>query len=153
MLSTWGAFSTLDRLLDDVMRDVTGTAFGAGQRAVFSPECDVRASASEIVFALDVPGMRREDLEITLESGVLSVKGQRKYVGDPGDKVWLGRSYGAFTKSFTLPELVDADRLYAELADGVLTIRLPRHEKAKPRRIEIGGGSPPPQLSGPDGGG
>lgn len=148
MLS-YGAFTAFDRLLDDVMRDVTGTALGTSRSAAFSPACDVRANEREILFFLDVPGMKREDLEIVLEGGVLTVKGQRKYTGDAGDKVWLGRSYGAFTRTFTLPDHVDADKLYAELADGVLTVRIPRHEKARPRRIEIGsGGSSPPQLEG-----
>lgn len=154
MLTTYGAFSAFDRLLDDVMRDVTGTALGASKSAAFTPACDVRANDREILFCLDVPGMKREDLEIVLEGGVLAVKGQRKYPGDAGDKVWLGRSYGAFAKSFTLPEHVDTDKLYAELADGVLTIRIPRLEKARPRRIAIGtggGGGSPPQLGGEGG--
>lgn len=146
-----GAYAMFDRLLDDVMRDVTGTTFGLSRPATFSPACDVRANDREILFCLDVPGLKREDLEILLEGGVLTVKGQRKYTGDAGDKVWLGRSYGAFSKSFTLPDHVDTDKMYAELADGVLSIRIPRHEKARPRRIEIGGGGAPPQLEG-DGG-
>jgi HSP20 family protein len=147
MLTTYGAFSAFDRLLDDVMRDVTGTSLGASRALSFNPACDVRASANEICFCFDLPGMKREDLEILLEGGVLSVKGQRGYSGDPNDKVWLGRGYGAFSKSFTLPEHLDTDKLYAELADGVLTIKIPRNERAKPRRIEIGGSSPP-QLDG-----
>jgi HSP20 family protein len=151
MLSTFGSFSALDRLLDDVMRDVTGTAFGTSRTAAFTPACDVRANDNEIVFCLDVPGIKRDDLDIVLEGGVLTVKGQRRYAGDASDKVWLGRSYGAFSRSFTLPEHLDTDKLYAELADGVLMVKIPRHERAKPRRIEIGGGNAPPQLKG-DGG-
>jgi HSP20 family protein len=147
MLTTYGAFSAFDRLFDDVMREVTGTSLGLSRDVSFSPACDVRATDNEIHFSLDVPGMRREDLEILLENGVLSVKGQRKYAGGPNDKVWLGRGYGAFSKSFTLPEHLDTDKLYAELADGVLTIKIPRLDKAKPRRIQIGGAAPP-QLEG-----
>ncbi len=150
MLTTYGAFSAFDRLFDDVMRDVTGTSLGASRAASFSPACDVRANGNEICFSLDVPGMKRDDLEILLEGGVLTVKGQRNYAGDPNDKVWLGRGYGSFAKSFTLPEHLDTDKLYAELADGVLTIKIPRHDRAKPRRIDIGvgSGSAPPQLDG-----
>ena len=58
----------------------------------------------------------------------------------------LGRAYGAFSKSFTLPDALDEENLSATLADGVLSIRIPKHAKAKPRRIQIGGGSETKQL-------
>jgi HSP20 family protein len=141
MLTTWG-FPMLDRLIDDVMNDVSGTAFGTnGSRNAYAPAIDVRANEDEVVFACDVPGLKHEDLEITLESNVLTIKGQRRYQGGEKDRVWLGRSYGAFARSFTLPDGVDPDNMTAELADGVLTVRVPKHPKAKPRRIQIGGGS------------
>lgn len=139
MMSTWG-FPMLDRLIDDVMNDVSGTAFGrTGTQSNYSPAVDVRANDEEIVFACDVPGLKHEDLEVTLEADVLTIKGQRRYQGGEKDRVWLGRSYGAFARSFTLPEGVDSEKMNAELADGVLTIRIPKHPKAKPRRIQIGG--------------
>jgi HSP20 family protein len=147
MLSAWTAFPMLDRLLDDVMNDVSGTAFGTGAtKSTYAPAIDVRASDDEIVFVCDVPGVSRDDLEITVEGGTLTIKGQRRYEGKGTDRVWLGRSYGAFARSFTLPDLVDADRMTADLADGVLTLRIPKQPKAKPRRIEIGGGSDRKQL-------
>ena len=150
MFTAWNAlrsFHPLDRLLDDVMNDVTGTALGtANSHTAFTPAIDVRANDDEVVFVCDVPGLKHDDLEITLEEGVLSIKGQRRYEGNDKDRVWLGRSYGAFARSFTLPEYVDADRMTADLADGVLTIRVPKEPKAKPRKIQIGG-SASPQLN------
>lgn len=141
MLSTWG-FPMLDRLIDDVMNDVSGTAFGKnGTQSTYSPAIDVRANDEEIVFACDVPGLKQEDIEVTLENDVLTIKGQRRYQGREQDRVWLGRSYGAFARSFTLPDGVDPEKMSADLADGVLTIRVPKLPKAKPRRIEIGGGA------------
>jgi HSP20 family protein len=146
MLSTWG-FPMLDRLIDDVMNDVSGTAFGKnGTQSVYSPAIDVRANDEEIVFACDVPGLKHEDVEVTLENDVLTIKGQRRYQGQEKDRVWLGRSYGAFARSFTLPDGVDPEKMSAELADGVLTIRVPKHPKAKPRRISIGGSGNTKQL-------
>lgn len=140
MLSTWG-FPMLDRLIDDVMNDVSGTAFGStGSQSNHSPAIDVRANDDEIVFVCDVPGLKQGDLEVTLEGDVLTIKGQRRYTGGEKDRVWLGRSYGAFARSFTLPEGVDPEKMAAGLEDGVLTIRVPKHPKAKPRRIEIGSG-------------
>jgi HSP20 family protein len=128
-----------DRLFDDVMTGVAGTSFGTGTHARgFSPAFDVRANADEIVFTADVPGIKREDLEITLEDGILSVKGQRRYEGNGKEKVWLGRGYGAFERSFTLPDTVDPEHLSASLQDGVLTVKVPQSPKAKPRKITIG---------------
>lgn len=141
MSSAWTAFPILDRLLDDVMTGASGTAFAQGSASSptrsFSPAIDVRANSEEIVFTADVPGLKEEDLEITLEEGVLTFKGQRRYEGNGNDKVWLGRSYGAFSRSFTLPDTVDPDKLEATLADGVLTVRVAQMPKAKPRKITI----------------
>ncbi|HSU38028.1 MAG TPA: Hsp20/alpha crystallin family protein [Polyangiaceae bacterium] len=138
MLTTWNAVSTLDRMLDDVM----GSAFGtATNPRTFNPTIDIRTSEDEVVFVCDVPGMKQEDLEITLENHVLTLKGARKFEGREKEQVLLGRAYGTFSRSFTLPDALDEEKLSAELADGVLTVRVPRHPKAKPRKIAINGGS------------
>lgn len=142
------SFPMLDRLFDDVMTGVAGTALGAASPVrSFSPAFDVRANEEEIVFTADVPGIKQDDLEITLDDGVLTVKGQRRYEGNGKDKVWLGRSYGSFTRSFTLPETVDPERLSADLADGVLTIRVAQQPKQKPRKITIAPRTSTPQLA------
>jgi HSP20 family protein len=148
MSTAWNAFPMLDRLLDDVMTGVTGTSFGSGGPVrSFTPAMDVRASADEIAIVADVPGIKKEDLEITLEQGVLTIKGQRRYEGAGKDKVWLGRNYGSFERSFTLPDTVDPEHLTADLVDGVLTVRVAQVPKAKPRKITIGVSSPAPGLS------
>jgi HSP20 family protein len=140
-----------DRLLDDVMTGVAGTSLGTTAPVrTFTPAVDVRANEEEIVFVADVPGLKHEDIEITLDDGVLTIKGQRRYEGNNKDKVWLGRSYGAFTRSFTLPDTVDPERLAADLADGVLTVRVPQIPKAKPRKIAISPRRTAPQLDGQD---
>jgi HSP20 family protein len=137
-MTAWNALPMLDRLLDDVMTGVAGTSLGTTTPVrTFAPAIDVRANEDEIVFVADVPGLKQEDVEITLDDGVLTIKGQRRYEGNNKDKVWLGRSYGSFHRSFTLPETVDPERLTAELADGVLTVRVPQQPKAKPRKIAI----------------
>lgn len=140
MLTTWSAVSTLDRMLDDVM----GSAFGtATNPRTFNPSIDIRTTEDEVVFVCDVPGMQRDDLEITLENHVLTLKGARKFEAGQHEQVLLGRTYGNFCRSFTLPDSLDEDHLSASLADGVLTVKIPRHPKAKPRKIAINGGSNP----------
>lgn len=153
MWTMFDSFPVFDRVLDDVMRSALGTA-SAGASRNFSPAVDVRADDDKVVFHCDLPGVRHEDLSVTLEGGVLTIKGERKYdAGSGREKVWLGRSYGAFTRSFSLPDGLDEQNLTAELADGVLTVAVPKQPKAKPRRIEIRGGSSARQLEGGEGNG
>jgi HSP20 family protein len=151
-MNAWNAFPMLDRLLDDVMTAGGGTALGTSSPVrSFTPAIDVRANEEEIVFTADVPGLKHEDLEITLDDGVLTIKGQRRYEGnskDSKDKIWLGRSYGSFARSFTLPDTVDPERLSADLADGVLTVRVAQQPKAKPKRITIAPRRSAPQQLG-----
>lgn len=138
MLNAWNAVSTLDRMLDDVM----GSAFGAAMNTrTFHPAIDVRTSDDEVVFLCDVPGVKQEDLELTLENHVLTIKGERKFEANQSEQVVLGRPYGVFNRSFALPDSLDEANLSADLADGVLTIRVPRQATAKPRRIQISNGS------------
>lgn len=138
MLTAWDAVSTLDRMFDDVM----GSAFGtATSSRTFDPAIDVRANENEVVFSCDVPGVKQEDLDVTLENQVLTIKGSRKFERKQDEQVVLGRSYGSFKRSFSLPDGLDDSNLEAQLVDGVLTIRIPKHPKAKPRKIQIGGSS------------
>jgi HSP20 family protein len=144
MLSAWSAVSTLDRMVDDVM----GSAFGtATSNRTFNPAIDVRASDSEVALVCDVPGVRQEDLEITLANRVLTIKGTRRFESKETEQVMLGRSYGSFSRSYTLPEALDEEKLAAELAGGVLTVRIPKLPKAQPRKIQIGVASDTKQLN------
>lgn len=141
MLSKWSAFPVLDRLFDDVLSEVSGSALGkGGTHTNFVPAVDVRANDNEVVFVCDVPGLTHEDLELTLENGVLTIMGRRRYESGDSERVWLGRTYGQFIRSFAIPAGVDTDNLTADLSNGVLTIRLPKTAQAKPRRVQIGGG-------------
>jgi HSP20 family protein len=144
MLNTWNAVATLDRMFDDVM----GSAFGtATSNRTFDPAVDVRTSDTEVALAWDMPGVKQEDLEITLADHVLTVKGTRRFDSKDNERVMLGRAYGSFTRSYTLPETLDEQHLTAELADGVLTVRIPRLPEAQPRKIPISQGSTPKQLN------
>jgi HSP20 family protein len=144
MLGAWSAVSTLDRMFDDVM----GSAFGAAtSNRTFNPAIDVHASDTEVALVCDVPGVRQEDLEITLANRVLTIKGTRRFERGETEQVMLGRAYGSFSRAYTLPEALDEEKLAAELADGVLTIRIPKLPKAQPRKIQIGVRSDTKQLN------
>ena len=135
MFTNWDAVSTFDRMLDDVMGSALGTATS---RRTFEPSIDVRSNNEAIVFECDVPGVKQEDLDVTLDKRVLTIKGVRKFENKDREQVMLGRTYGAFSRAFTLPETVDESKLEAKLDAGVLTIRIPKMPKASPRKIQIG---------------
>jgi HSP20 family protein len=137
MLTRWDAVSTLDRMFDDVIGSMLGTATST---RTFDPSIDVHASDSEVVFVCDVPGIKQDELEVTLENHVLTIKGTRKFEGKENEQVMLGRAYGSFNRSYPLPDYVDDENLTARLADGVLTIRIPKQAKAKPKKIQIANG-------------
>lgn len=143
MFTTWDAVSTLDRMLDDVMGSALGTATNS---RTFDPAIDVRANDDEVRFICDVPGVKEEDLDVTIENRVLTIKGTRRFEAKDNEQVMLGRAYGAFSRSFTLPDSLDDQNLTANLADGVLMVRIPKLAQAKPRKIQIGGGSDAKQL-------
>lgn len=135
MRVSWNRVSPIDRVFDDVMGTMLGTATSP---RTFEPEIEVRANDEEVVVLCDVPGIKNEDLEITVDNHVLTIKGTRKFEGKEREQVVLGRAYGSFTRSYRLPDVVDEERLAADLTDGVLTIRLPKQPKAQPRKIAIG---------------
>ena len=138
MITAWNGFSQFDRLFDAVMNDVMGKPVGGSfAAATFTPSVDVRSNDQELCLCLDVPGLKQEDLELNIENGVLTVKGERKYDGAADERAWLGRRYGSFSATYALPDTVDTERVEAQLADGVLTIRAPKHERAKPKKIPI----------------
>lgn len=144
MITVWDTAPTFDRVFDDVMRSALG---GYGTARSFTPAVDVRVTDDAIMFCMDVPGVKREDLTVTLEHRELTVKGVRKLEASDREQMSLGRAYGNFSLSYALPDTVDGEHLSADLADGVLTIRVPKRPSAQPRRIQIGSGDASKQLT------
>lgn len=143
MLTAWDAVSTLDRMFDDVMRSTFGAATNSQP---FEPSIDVRANENEVVFICDVPGVKQDDLDVTVENHVLTLKGVRRFESREDEQIMLGRAYGSFTRAFNLPDYLDDANLDAHLGEGVLTIRIPKRATAKPRKIQIGDASSSKQL-------
>ena len=144
MITLWNATPAFDRVFDDVMRSAFG---GYGTVTQFTPAVDVRSQEEAIVFHVDVPGVKRDDLTVTLEHRRLTIKGARKLSASEREQMSLGRAYGEFELAYTLPESIDSEALSADLMDGVLTIRVGKQAKAQPRRIQIGSGSEHEQLT------
>lgn len=126
----------VDRL-NRMFSDLYAQPFGRS----WTPAVDVYENdAHEFVIKAELPEMKREDISVTFEGGVLTLHGDRKaeHETTSQDRFHrLERQYGAFTRSFALPATVDAARISASYKDGVLTIRVPQREEAKPKQIEV----------------
>ncbi len=107
---------------------------------VWSPRIDVEENENEYQVYADVPGLNKKDVSISLEDGVLTIKGERKREEkkEEQNKSYMERNYGNFSRSFTLPTKVDENKIAANLKDGVLSVSLPKAEETKPREIAIG---------------
>ena len=104
------------------------------------PAVDIYESDDhELVIKVELPDMKREDIHLTFENGVLTIKGERKFSDEVRRESYhrLERHHGTFSRSFTLPNTVDAARISASYKEGVLTIRLPQREEAKPKQIAV----------------
>lgn len=110
-------------------------------RGAWSPSVDIYENKDHIVLEAELPGMRREDFELSVENNVITLRGERQFEKkDEADNYHrVERSYGSFTRSFTLPQTVSAEGASAEYRNGVLRVTLPKREEAKARRIEITG--------------
>jgi HSP20 family protein len=114
--------------------------FGFTAGATWVPPVDVfQTSDHELVLKAELPDMTREDIDVTVENFVLTVKGEKKLATDVKEEHFhhIERRYGAFSRSFSLPRTVDAGKVAADYRNGVLTVRLPLREEAKPRQIKV----------------
>jgi HSP20 family protein len=93
----------------------------------------------EIVLKAEVPDMTREDIDITLDGGTLTIEGEKKLSNEAKEEQYhrIERHYGSFSRSFSLPQTVDTAKVAADYKNGVLTVRLPLREEAKPRQIKV----------------
>src|ERR687885_562124 len=110
-------------------------------RGAWTPSVDIYENKDQIVLEAELPGMNREDFELTIENNVLTLRGERRFEKkDEADNFHrVERAYGTFTRSFTLPQTVSTENATAEYKNGVLRVTLQKREEVKARRIEIGG--------------
>jgi len=124
------------RLFGDAYLRDEDTAF----RGSWAPVVDIFETEShDLVIKAEIPGMTREDIEVTVENSTLVLKGTKKFDADIKEENYrrIERTYGTFNRSFTLPNTVDAAKVSADYKNGVLTVKLPFREEAKPRTINV----------------
>jgi len=146
-------FRELRSLQDEMTRLFTGVAPASAGRedmpyGAWSPRVDIFENKDNLVLEAELPGMSRDDFELSFENNALTLKGERKFEKKTDGENYhrLERAYGAFTRSFTLPQTVTAEGAKAEFNNGVLHVSLPKREDTKARKIEITGSDTKPKT-------
>ena len=135
--SVWNDLFNGRREIDQVFDRFLGQA--ASMAGPWVPAVDVRETNDAIEVVAELPGLRPEDVEVSIENNVLSFSGEKKDTERNGEGEYhlVERRSGRFERSFTLPRTVDAERISARFENGLLTVTLPKAEAARPRRVEV----------------
>lgn len=144
-LVRWNPFREIEDFLNGQYPTRSGRPDGSSQEmmtmADWAPAVDISETAKAYVIKAELAGMKREDIQVELNDGLLRISGERKYEKKDADdrQHRIERFYGSFARSFSLPDNVDAQAFKAEYADGVLTLTVPKRENKEPssRRIKI----------------
>ncbi len=143
-LVRWDPFREFAQLQDRMNR-LFGEQYGREDEGLMTtgtwmPPVDIFENGNhELILKAELPDMTREDIDITVDNGTLTIKGEKKLSGEIKEEQFhrIERRYGTFTRSFSLPQTVDTGKVGAEYRNGVLTVRLPLRDEAKPRQIKV----------------
>ena len=125
---------------DEVMDFFNPFGFGwENSDVVWSPSVDLSETENKYEIIAEIPGMKKEEIRVAFDNGVLTLNGERKIDAEKKDKNYhrMERLYGRFERSFRLPEEVKTDQIKASYQDGVLTVEIPKSEKPKPKSIDV----------------
>ena len=136
MLVLRDPFADLRRLERDVDRIFNG-AFGGARPAHRTPGLEVTSDAEAVVIRAELPGVDPSQIEVSVENGTLTIRGERREESRQATPVLRERAYGAFAHSVRLADELDGEAISAECRDGVLTVRIPRRAATKPRQIDV----------------
>ena len=145
-LVRWDPFREFTQMQDRLNRASSGAYDRAGSdeglltSGAWVPPVDIYQNGDqELVLKAELPDMSREDIDITVDNGTLTIRGEKKLSSDVREEQFhrIERRYGTFSRSFSLPQTVDPNKVAAEYKQGVLTVRLPLREEAKPRSIKV----------------
>jgi HSP20 family protein len=135
--------STIQERMNQLFEDFVGRTRGAreGELGVgaWAPSVDIRESDDEFIVTAELPGLEKDQVNVEYKDGVLTLRGERKQEREVKEENYhrMERSFGAFHRSFTLPGAIDEEKIGAKMKNGVLEIRLPKKEAAKPKQIKV----------------
>ena len=145
-LTKWNPFKEMEAL-ENRLSTLFGRApvsRGNGEEELitvteWAPLVDITEDDKEYLIKAELPEVRKDDVKVAVENGVLTISGERQFEKEQKNKKYhrVERAYGSFVRSFTLPEGADADKVNAEFKDGVLKVHLPKSEEVKPKQIEV----------------
>ncbi len=130
----------MDRLFEEMMgRGLRRSAEDRALRGAWAPAVNIAEDSDAIRITADLPGLKPEDVELTVDNGMLTMRGERRMAEQREGETWhrVERVYGAFERTFTLPSTVDVNGIEASFANGEMTVRLPKREESKPRSVKI----------------
>jgi len=140
-LATWSPFDRLSTLRDEMNRlfDLSFDKSSPQARLFtgWAPALDVHQDKENVYVKAELPGMKKEEIEITLHDGVLNLSGERRREEVDGENSRSERFFGRFHRSVAVPTRVQSDNVSASYKDGILTVTLPKAEEAKPKQIEV----------------
>src|SRR5271169_3774984 len=132
---------TAQREFDRLFRGAFGSAASQEEATTrtWAPPVDIYENGDNLVLKAELPGVNPDEVEIRVEDNTLYLKGERKFEKEVKEQNYhrVERTYGTFTRTFSLPNSVDADKVAANYKDGVLTLTMPKKEEAKPKTIKI----------------
>lgn len=125
------------RLFEDFFDDLLAPV--QGQPRTWVPAVDVMEKDGDLILRAELPGLEEKDIDLKLDGNVLTLKGERKYENNENRENYhrVESFYGAFSRSFTLPDSADRDKITADYKNGVLTIKVPQRPEVKPREIQV----------------
>ncbi len=144
-LSRWEPFRSLTSLQEEEVNRLFGDPFTRGRTgeydlATWAPAVDIYEDDHELVVKADLPDMDEKEIDVRVENNTLTIRGERKFEKKVSQENYLRveRAYGAFTRSFSLPNTINTEGIRAEYRNGVLTVHMAKREELKPKQIKIG---------------
>src|SRR5436190_4483656 len=146
VLTRWDPFrefSTLQDRMNRLFHDSYGDREEALTTSTFAPPVDVYEDEHNVTLKIEVPGIDEKDIDVRIENNTLTVHGERKFEKEEKEENFrrVERQYGSFTRSFTLPNTVDAEQVQAHYEKGILKVQLAKKAEAKPKQVKVNVGS------------
>lgn len=141
-ITRWNTFRNLSSLQEQVNRLFEGTVPGQTDKqalTTWAPAVDIYETENELVLKAELPDVDEKDIDVRVENNMLTVRGERKFESKVKEENYLRveRTYGSFSRSFSLPNTVNTEAIKAEYAKGVLTVELPKRAESKPKQVKI----------------
>jgi HSP20 family protein len=138
-ITRYEPWSLLTQLQKELERSATDSGDGSVSTAEWAPAVDIKEEADKFVLHADIPGVKPEEIEVNMEAGILTIKGEKKTEAKTEKEGYkrIERTYGSFYRRFSLPDTANADAISAKSKNGVLEIIIPKREAVQPKRISV----------------